>query len=159
MGKIPDGMESKEKCFNQNSGIPIRIQRRTEETGCVGIQDNFEKKEITLDDGTTKDGLVIYSLGNFLADQNKKYTRDSAIMNVNITKDENDKIKINTVKYIPTYIYKDTSKSTQKFEIINISNAVDSYEAGYSPNLSKATYNTFKTELENIKKILGDEIK
>ena len=39
-------MESKEKCFNQNSGIPIRIQRRTEETGCVGIQDNFEKKEI-----------------------------------------------------------------------------------------------------------------
>lgn len=123
------------------------------------VLQNFEKKEITLDDGTTKDGLVIYSLGNFLADQNKKYTRDSAIMNVNITKDENDKIKINTVKYIPTYIYKDTSKSTQKFEIINISNAVDSYEAGYSPNLSKATYNTFKTELENIKKILGDEIK
>lgn len=123
------------------------------------VLQNFEKKEITLDDGTTKDGLVIYSLGNFLADQNKKYTRDSAIMNVNITKDENDKIKINTVKYIPTYIYKDTSKSTQKFEIINISNAIDSYEAGYSPNLSKATYNTFKTELENIKKILGDEIK
>ena len=25
MGKIPDGMESQEKCFNQNSGIPIRI--------------------------------------------------------------------------------------------------------------------------------------
>lgn len=123
------------------------------------VLQNFEKKEITLDDGTTKDGLVIYSLGNFLADQNKKYTRDSAIMNVNITKDENDKIKINTVKYIPTYIYKDTSKSTQKFKIINISNAIDSYEAGYSPNLSKATYNTFKTELENIKKILGDEIK
>ena len=80
-------------------------------------------------------------------------------MNVNITKDENGKIKINTVKYIPTYIYKDTSKSTQKFKIINIKNSIDSYAAGYSPNLSKTTYNTFKTELENIKKILGDEIK
>lgn len=73
------------------------------------VLQNFEKKRITLDEESTKDGLVIYSLGNFLADQNKKYTRDSAIMNVNITKDENDKIKINTVKYIPTYIYKDTS--------------------------------------------------
>ena len=123
------------------------------------VLQNFEKREITLDDGTTKDGLVVYSLGNLLADQNKKYTRDSAIMNVNVTKDENGKITINTVKYTPTYIYKDTSKSTQKFKIINIQNAIDSSDAGYSPNLSKITYNTFKTELENIKNILGEEIK
>ena len=123
------------------------------------VLQNFEKREITLDNGTTKDGLVIYSLGNLLADQNKKYTKDSAIMNVNITKDENGKIKINTVTYTPTYIYKDTSKSAQKFKIINIQNAIESFEAGYSPNLSKATYNTFKTELENIKNILGEEIK
>lgn len=123
------------------------------------VLQNFEKREITLDDGTSKDGLVIYSLGNLLADQNKKYTRDSAIMNVSVTKDENGKIKINTVKYTPIYIYKDTSKSTQKFKIINIQNAIDSFEAGYSPNLSKTTYNTFKTELENIKNILGEEIK
>ena len=118
------------------------------------VLQNFEKREITL-----YDGLVIYSLGNLLADQNKKYTRDSAIMNVSVTKDENGKIKINTVKYTPIYIYKDTSKSTQKFKIINIQNAIDSFEAGYSPNLSKTTYNTFKTELENIKNILGEEIK
>ena len=121
------------------------------------VLQNFEKREITLDDGTSKDGLVIYSLGNLLADQNKKYTRDSAIMNVSVTKDENG--KINTVKYTPIYIYKDTSKSTQKFKIINIQNAIDSFDAGYSPNLSKTTYNTFKTELENIKNILGEEIK
>lgn len=123
------------------------------------VLQNFEKREITLDDGTSKDGLVIYSLGNLLADQNKKYARVSAIMNVSVTKDENGKIKINTVKYTPIYIYKDTSKSTQKFKIINIQNAIDSFEAGYSPNLSKTTYNTFKTELENIKNILGEEIK
>ena len=123
------------------------------------VLQNFEKREITLDDGTTKDGLVIYSLGNLLADQSKRYTRDSAIMNVNVTKDGNGEITINTVKYTPTYIYKNTSKSTQKFEIINIQNAIDSFDAGYSPNLSKTTYNTFKTELENIKNILGEEIK
>lgn len=123
------------------------------------VLQNFEKREITLNDGSKKDGLVIYSLGNFLADQNKKYTRDSAILNLSVTKNIDEKIEINSVKYIPTYIYKDTSKSSQKFKIINLENAIESYEAGYSPNLSKNTYTTFKTELENIKKILGNEIK
>lgn len=123
------------------------------------VLQNYEKREITLEDGSTKDGFVVYSLGNFLADQNKKYTRDSAILNLNITKNTEGKIKINSVKYTPTYIYKDTSKSTKKFKIINITNAIESYEAGYSPNLNKNTYNTFKTELQNITNILSDEIK
>ena len=123
------------------------------------VLQNYEKREITLEDGSTKDGFVVYSLGNFLADQNKKYTRDSAILNLNITKNTEGKIKINSVKYTPTYIYKDISKSTKKFKIINITNAIESYEAGYSPNLNKNTYNTFKTELQNITNILGDEIK
>lgn len=123
------------------------------------VLQNYEKREITLEDGSTKDGFVVYSLGNFLADQNKKYTRDSAILNLNITKNTEGKIKINSAKYTPTYIYKDTSKSTKKFKIINITNAIESYEAGYSPNLNKNTYNTFKTELQNITNILGDEIK
>lgn len=123
------------------------------------VLQSMEKRDITLDDGSHKDGFVVYSLGNFLADQNKNYTRDSAILNLNITKDSDDKIKINSATYTPTYIYKDTSKSSNKFKILNLKNSIDSYEAGYNSNLSKNTYNTLKTELHNIKKILGDDIK
>jgi poly-gamma-glutamate capsule biosynthesis protein CapA/YwtB (metallophosphatase superfamily) len=123
------------------------------------VLQSMEKRDITLDDGSHKDGFVVYSLGNFLADQNKNYTRDSAILNLNITKDSDDKIKINSATYTPTYIYKDTSKSSNKFKILNLKNSIDSYEAGYNSNLSKNTYNTLKTELNNIKKILGDDIK
>ncbi len=123
------------------------------------VLQNMEKRDIVLEDGTHKDGFIVYSLGNFLADQNKNYTRDSAILNLNITKDQDNKIKINSATYTPTYIYKDTSKQTNKFKILNLKNTIDSYEAGYSPNLNKTTYNTFKTELNNIKNILGEEIK
>lgn len=123
------------------------------------VLQSMEKRDITLDDGSHKDGFVVYSLGNFLADQNKNYTRDSAILNLNITKDSDNKIKINSATYTPTYIYKDTSKSSNKFKILNLKNSIDSYEAGYNSNLSKNTYNTLKTELSNIKKILGDDIK
>ena len=47
----------------------------------------MEKRTITLDDGSTKDCFVIYSLGNFMADQKAKYTRNSAILQLQITKD------------------------------------------------------------------------
>ena len=150
---IPNAEQKELADFLFNNGADIIIGNHPH------VLQNFEKREITLSDGATKDGFVVYSLGNLLADQNKKYTRDSAILTLNITKDENDKIKINTIKYVPTYIYKDTSKSSQKFKIINIKNAIDSFDAGYSPNLSSSTYNTFKTELSNIKRILGEEIK
>ena len=119
----------------------------------------MEKREITLDNGETRDGFVVYSLGNFLADQNKNYTRDSAILNLNITKNDEGKISINAATYTPTYIYKDTSKNSKKFRIVNLKNSIDSYDAGYDTNIGKNVYNTFKNELNNIRKLLGDEIK
>lgn len=119
----------------------------------------MEKREITLEDGTTKDGFVVYSLGNFLADQNKTYTRDSAILNLKITKNEDGSININSATYNPIYTYKNTSKSSQKFKIIDLENTIASYEAGYDTSIGRNLYNTFKTELNNVKKLLGDEIK
>ena len=75
----------------------------------------MEKREITLSDGSIKDGFIVYSLGNFLADQSKANTRNSAILNLKITKDPENKIHINTATYTPIYTYKDSSQSTKKF--------------------------------------------
>ena len=119
----------------------------------------MEKRDVTLSDGTIKDGFVVYSLGNFLADQSKKYSRSSAILNLNISKNEDGKISINTAKYTPIYIFKDKSKSTNKFKIINLKNAVAAYEAGYTEDINQATYSTLKNELSNVQTLLGDEIK
>lgn len=119
----------------------------------------MEKREITLSDGTTKDGFIVYSLGNFLADQSKKYSRSSAILNLNITKNEAGKISINTAKYTPIYMFKDSSKSTNKFKIINLKNTIAAYEAGYTEGINQATYSTLKTELSSVQTLLGDEIK
>ena len=120
----------------------------------------MEKRTIKLDDGTTKDGFVIYSLGNFMANQNYKYTSDSAILKLQITKNgQTGKISIDTVTYTPTYFYKNTSKSTKKFKILDIEQNIKAYEAKADGAVSKSTYTTLKTELANIKKIIGDEIK
>ena len=116
--------------------------------------------ECKLDDGTEKEGFVIYSLGNFLADQTYKYTRDSAILNLEITKNgETGKISIDSATYTPIYIYKDRSKTKQRFKLLDIETTIEAYKAGYNTSIDKTTYNTLVTELKNIKKIIGKEIK
>lgn len=124
------------------------------------VPQSMERKTIKLDDGTTKQGFVIYSLGNFMADQGKPYTRDTAILKLQITKNAQDgSISINQATYTPIYIYKNKNKSKKSFKLIDIEKTIESYEAGYDTSIGKSTYNTLKTELKNIKKIIGKEIK
>ena len=119
----------------------------------------MEKKEITLPDGSKKDGFIVYSLGNFLADQSKPNSRSSAIINLNIIKNENGKININKVKYTPIYTFKSSSINTKKFRILNLNNTIAAYEAGYTEDITPTIYTTLKTELSNVQNILGNEIK
>ena len=118
----------------------------------------MEKRTVTLDDGTTKDGFIIYSLGNFMADQNAKNTKDSIILDLTITKHVDGTVTIDKAEYIPIYLYKDSSSKEKKFKILNIEKSILNYDSGISTNIDKALYNTLKKELENIKNIVGEEI-
>ena len=118
------------------------------------VLEPMEKRTVTLDDGTTKDGFVIYSLGNFIADQNAEYTRDSIILNIDITKHTDGKITIDNYKYVPIYMYKDTSKKKQKMKLLDINKNIYNYENYLDNNISKSLYNTLKNELSKIQKIL-----
>lgn len=119
----------------------------------------MEIKNIKLADGTEKQVFIIYSLGNFIADQNKTNTRNSAILNLNITKTEDSKIKFNSITTTPIYTYKDTTKTTKKFKLLDLKNSIASYEAGNNMEIEQKTYATLKTELQNVKKVLGENLK
>ena len=123
------------------------------------VPQQMEKRKIKLDDGTEKDGFVIYSLGNFMANQNKQYTKDSAILNLRFTKHKDtNKITLDTVTYTPTYMFSNSSKSKQKFKILDIEHEIALYESNSPNSVSKSTYNTLVSELKSIKKIIGKEI-
>lgn len=123
------------------------------------VLQTMEKRTVTLEDGTTKDGFVVYSLGNFMAAQNKKYTRDSLILNLQITKNaETNKITIDNATYTPIYYYEDKTKTTQKYKILDIEKEIAAYEAEAEDAVSETLYNTLCEELENIKSIFGEEI-
>lgn len=122
------------------------------------VLEPMEKKTITLQDGTAKDVFVVYALGNFTADQRDEITRDSAILNLTITKNSDGKISIDKVNYVPIYMYKNTNVSTHKFKILDIEKTIKDYEEGKNTSINSTVYNNLKKQLEKIKSILGDGI-
>ena len=118
------------------------------------VLEPMEKKTVTLEDGSTKDGFVIYSLGNFISDQNAENTRSSIILNLDITKHIDGKITIDKYEYIPIYMYKDKSKEKQKMKLLDINKTIYNYENYIDTSISETLYNTLKSELSKIHNIL-----
>ena len=122
------------------------------------VLEQMEKRTITLEDGTTKDGFVIYASGNFICDQNAENTRNSIILNLTITKHSDGKISIDKAEYVPIHMYKGASSKLKRMKLLDIEKSISDYENGTSNSISQSTYNDLKKQLEKIKKIVGDEI-
>ena len=119
----------------------------------------MEKKTITLEDGSTKDCFVIYSLGNFISGQNQDNTRNSVILNIECTKSgETNKTTIDSVSYVPIYMYKSSSGKTKRYKVLDIEKSIENYENGTDKSISQKTYSTLKTELNKIKTTMGENI-
>ena len=117
------------------------------------VLQKMEKVQINLSDGNKKDGFIIYSLGNFISGQRKEYTKQSAILNLNIRKDgTSGKISIDSVNYTPIYMSK-----IGKYKLLDIEEEIKKYEKG-EKNIDESGYQTLKTEVSHIYKILGNEI-
>lgn len=116
----------------------------------------MEKRTVTLEDGSTRDGFVVYALGNFICDQNAVNTRDSIILNLKITKHTDGSITIDNYDYVPIYMYKDTFVSKHKMKILDINKTIYNYENNLDDSITEKIYNLMKTELGRITKILDN---
>ena len=161
-------------CVNMHWGIEYQTkQNSTQEDLADFLFDNgvdvifgshphvlqpMEKRTVTLDDGSTKNCFVIYSLGNFMSGQTQENTRNTAILNINFTKKaDSEKTYIDDVSYIPLYMYKAPS-GIKRYKILDIENSIKNYECGLDTSIGKSMFSTLNTELTKIKKTLGDKI-
>ena len=117
----------------------------------------MKNETITLDDGSTKDCFVIYSLGNFMSGQTKENTRSSVILNIDITKSgETGKTKLNKVEYIPIYMYKSPTVRVHKYKILDIEKTLSNFESGIDKTIGQTTYTNLKNVLNKIRKTVGE---
>ncbi len=117
----------------------------------------MEKRTVTLSDGSTKDCFVIYALGNFICDQNAENTRNSIILNLRITRNDDDKISIDSVTYTPIHMYKNPNVTTHKFKVLDIEKTISFYEEGSDTSIGQAKYQDLKVQLQKIHSIVGKE--
>ena len=122
------------------------------------VPEPMEMKKVTLEDGTTREGFVIYSMGNFFSAQTKNYTRDTLIVDVKIRKNGvTGKINIDSATYTPVYVYDNGINAKDRYELLDIESIIHDYENG-SSNYSEPMYNLMKQELKKIVDIVGPEI-
>ena len=87
------------------------------------VLQQMEKREIQLQDGTKKEGFIIYSLGNFISGQVKENTKESIILNMNIVKNgKTGRISINNINYVPIHMAK-----YNKYKLENVENSKENY--------------------------------
>ncbi len=124
------------------------------------VLEPMEKRTIELEDGTTKDGFVIYSLGNFVSGQVIENTKNTIILDLKITKNgETGAITIDSVDYTPLYMYDKGAGKSQRYKLLDIKSAMKAYENKEKGSISSATYKTIKSELSKINKIMKMEEK
>ncbi len=162
-------------CVNMHWGIEYQLKENKEQdqladflfengVDCIfgshpHVLQPMKKQTITLEDGTTKDGFVIYSLGNFMSGQIYAHTKSTVILDIQVTKNSEDKISIDSINYTPVYLYDKGAgaKSRTRYTLYDLEKSISDYEKGNS-NITKSMYNTFKSELKNIKSIVGKPI-
>lgn len=122
------------------------------------VLEQMEKRTVTLEDGTTQDGFVIFACGNFICDQNAENTRNSIILNLNITRHSDGKVTVDKANYIPIYMYKGAPGKLRRMKVLDIEKSIANYENGTDTSIGQSTYNDLKKQLEKIKTIVGPEI-
>ena len=109
-----------------------------------------EKRTITLDDGSTKDCFVIYSLGNLVSGQTQTNTRTSIILNLEVSKSNMKQgITIDNIDYIPIYTY--TNPKFQNYKLIDINKELQKYDSKDSTSVINASnYSFFVSEVQRL---------
>lgn len=120
------------------------------------VLEPMEKRIVTLSDGTKKDGFVIYSLGNFISAQKDKYTKDSIILNLKITKHSQGNITIDSYDYTPIYMQDNGANATNRYELVDLEKKIKDYENG-DKSITATAYKTYVAELKNVKTALGED--
>ena len=118
------------------------------------VPQGMEVREIPNDDGTTRTGYIVYSLGNFISNQPYQYTDITAIVNIEIEKDlQTNQIDLKHIDYVPMYMLHPNASNTKHYCLLDIHKAMQEYESGDTTYVNATVYNKLKTALSDCHKL------
>lgn len=117
------------------------------------------------EDGRERQGFVIYSLGNFISNQNFSddrrrdlATKTTVILDLELTKDAEGNASLTDVRYTPYYMVHRNGKPVgERRYLVNVNQAIADYESGESSIIDKSAYQQLQLARELCHEILGEE--
>jgi poly-gamma-glutamate synthesis protein (capsule biosynthesis protein) len=104
----------------------------------------------------SQDCFIIYSLGNFIADQPERYKDSSVILEVNLKKDHlNDQKSIESVSYTPIWVDRKDQNGMLNFRVLPVEKAILDYQNGSDADISARDFQRLQRSLEDTRGILG----
>ena len=114
--------------------------------------------EVKNDEGEEKEGLVIFSQGNFFSNQTQENTQNTAIFNIEVKKDgKTGEVTVEKVTYAPIYVNRKELGVKDRYELLDLDEIIRNYEAG-EETWSESMYELALKEREKCIKIIGPEI-
>jgi poly-gamma-glutamate capsule biosynthesis protein CapA/YwtB (metallophosphatase superfamily) len=113
--RTPNSFQVETADFLFSQGVDIIL-------GChPHVLQPMEKRIVTLEDGTEKEGFIIYSLGNFVSNQRDRYRDSGVIIELEIIKDyDQDTIEIGEITYTPTWVHRFQENGTLNFSVLPV---------------------------------------
>ncbi len=109
----------------------------------------IETSTVTLENGTTKDVVTAYDLGNFYTDSTRAGTQTSLILRLEFTRNNwTDQTTLTDFSYTPVYCADFGTLAADRYQILSIENAMELYRQEYVYRVSDETYEVLQKEME-----------
>ncbi len=106
---------------------------------------------ITLEDGTAKEVLTAFDLGNFYADDEKPGAQTGLVLELTFTRNNwTGKTSLTGYSYTPVYCADFGVQEPNRFQVLHVENALSLYEQDYVYRVSEETYETLKEEMDRL---------
>ncbi len=112
------------------------------------IVGSIEEKTVTLADGTQKDVVTAYDLGDFYTDSTKPDARTSAILKLTFTRNNRTgRSMLSDCSYTPVYCADFGPLEPNRYQVLGIQDAMELYEQNYVFRVPEEVYDQLSGEL------------
>lgn len=103
----------------------------------------YELVDTTYEDGTARQGVILYSMGNFISNQRGDFKEFGVIFRIHVTKHhDSGHIELSDIEPIPTWVYKYKENGSYQYRILPLEQTLSERS---QPGLSADDYNQLES--------------
>lgn len=135
-----------------DSGVDVIIGTHSHLVGEMGFQ------EVEQADGTLKNCFVAYGLGDFYTDPAQENGQQSAILNLEFSRENDGSVSITKAEYVPIYMYISETGGKRQFMVLDVYKNLASLKRSTMTADESELYNALLDTVDTLHNYAGEEM-